>query len=88
MGRRQRHASQASSFAIAGTTGKHLIPRCFDQGFLHNSVKPFATQHKHTSCFSKDLTGELFDPRYLNSEGGVRPVAKGDPNGLEDAENR
>src|SRR5687768_9107954 len=36
----------------------------------------------------KNLTGELFDPRYLISEGGIRPVSKGAPNGLESTENR
>jgi hypothetical protein len=87
-GRRKRRANSASSFAVARTTGKHLIPRCFDQEVPHNSVKPFATQHKHTGFFGKDLTGELFDPRYLNSEDGVRPAAKGEPNGLESTENR
>ena len=37
---------------------------------------------------AKDLTGELFDPRYLVFEGGVRPISKGAPNGLENTENR
>jgi hypothetical protein len=36
----------------------------------------------------KNLTGELSDPRYLISEGGVRPVSKGAPNGLESTKNR
>ena len=26
--------------------------------------------------YGEDLTGELFDPQYLISEGGVRPVSK------------
>jgi coenzyme PQQ precursor peptide PqqA len=30
-------------------------------------------QHKQRQ---KDFTGELFDPQYLTSEGGVRPVSK------------
>ena len=25
---------------------------------------------------AKDLTGELFDPQYLNPQGGIRPVSK------------
>jgi coenzyme PQQ precursor peptide PqqA len=25
---------------------------------------------------AKDLTGELFDPRYLNPKDGIRPVAR------------
>jgi hypothetical protein len=45
-------------------------------------------QHKHSKFHAKDLTGELFDPHYLISEGGVRPVSKGAPNGLESTENR
>jgi hypothetical protein len=43
---------------------------------------------KHAKVFAKDLTGELFDPQYLISEGGIRPVPKGEPNGLESTENR
>ena len=37
---------------------------------------------------TKDFTGELFDPQYLTYEGGVRPISKGEPNGLESTENR
>jgi hypothetical protein len=51
-------------------------------------VNPFATQHKVPNFPRKNLTGELFDPRYLNPQGGIRPVAKGEPNGLESAEDR
>ena len=42
-------------------------------------------QHKQAT---KDFTGELFDPQYLTSVGEVRPVSKGEPNGLESTENR
>jgi hypothetical protein len=47
-------------------------------------------QRSITKCRfqAKDLTGELFDPRYLNLKDGMRPVAKGEPDGLENAENR
>jgi hypothetical protein len=37
---------------------------------------------------AKDFTGELSHPHYLISEGGVRPVQKGEPNGLESTKNR
>jgi hypothetical protein len=37
---------------------------------------------------AKDLTGELSHPHYFISEGGVRPVQKGEPNGLESTKNR
>ena len=37
---------------------------------------------------AKDFTGELFDPQYFTSVGEVRPVSKGEPNGLESTENR
>jgi hypothetical protein len=43
---------------------------------------------KHAEVYAKDLTGELFDPQYLIPEGGIRPVPKGEPNGLESTENR
>jgi hypothetical protein len=34
---------------------------------------------------AKDLTGELFDPQYLNLQGRNSPGSKGEPNGLESA---
>jgi hypothetical protein len=34
---------------------------------------------------AKDLTGELFDPQYLNLQGRNSPGSKGEPNGLENA---
>jgi hypothetical protein len=34
---------------------------------------------------AKDLTGELFDPQYLNLQGRISPGSKGEPNGLESA---
>jgi len=37
---------------------------------------------------AKDLTGELFDPQYLNLQGRSSPGINGEPNGLESAENR
>jgi len=36
----------------------------------------------------KDFTGEVFGPQYLASQGEVRPVSKGEPNGLESTKNR
>jgi hypothetical protein len=46
---------------------------------------PFAAQHKQMEFQAKDLTGELFDPQYLNLQGRISPGSKGEPNGLESA---
>ena len=45
-------------------------------------------QHNAPGLIEKDFAGELFDPQYLRHEGEVRPVSKGEPNGLESTENR
>jgi hypothetical protein len=80
--------NKKSAFAGRSATAKRLISRGFGLSPPHKSVNYSATQHKHEEVGGKDLTGELFDTQYLTSEGGVRPVSKGEPNGLESTENR
>jgi hypothetical protein len=70
---------------VLRATAKRLISRCFGRNALHKSVNYSAMQQKQAA---KDFTGELFDPQYFTSVGEVRPVSKGEPNGLESTENR
>jgi hypothetical protein len=81
-------SSRKSVWVALHTTAKRLIPRCFDHDRPHNCVSYLAVQHKPQGRKNKDFTGELFDPQYLTSQGGVRPVSKGEPNGLESTKNR
>jgi hypothetical protein len=56
----------------------------------HKRVKSlFALQHKAGAASDeKDFAGEVLATYYLVGQGGVRPVSKGVPNGLEDTEDR
>jgi coenzyme PQQ precursor peptide PqqA len=50
---------------------KNLIHAVLTSFLRHKPVKVLAAQHKQCGFRTKDLTGELFDPQYLKSMGGI-----------------